>query len=77
MKYNIGKSKVPEISGIGKGQNASNSCSFRPQKACLNLVFDAFPYSWCTGGRCGISAFRPHLEGIVWSNDPSGGKKWG
>lgn len=38
---------------------------------------DAFPRTWRTHQRCGISVSRPHLEGNMWHDGQSGCRKWG
>ena len=42
MKYDISKSKAPEMPNLERGQNAANYCSKRPQKTCLNPCFRCF-----------------------------------
>ena len=55
MRYDIGKREAPEMSSLGKGKNASDCCSHRPQKTCMAPHFDAFPFTWRTYQRRRIS----------------------
>lgn len=56
-----------------KAQNVSVCCSRRHRKTCTNPGSNAFPRTWRTHQRCGISVPRPQLEGADGHDGQLGG----
>ena len=77
MKYNIGKSKAPEMPNLGKGTECVKILLSQASKDLFYPRFRCFSRSLRTHEQRGISLFRLHLEGILWKKGSSGGRKWG
>ena len=68
MIYDITNPIPPRCQTSVKAQNASNYCSHRLKRHARTPRSDAFPYTWRTHQRRGISVSRPQLEGILRPN---------
>ena len=59
---------------LERGQNVSNYCSHRSQKAYRNPWFRCFSLSWRAHQRRRITVFRPQLEGTMRHDGLVGGQ---